>query len=215
MSAIVLISVLVLPIVYLFGLPQYNCELIGSLGFGLAAVTALVLLFLPKMLTVYAPAISTKSGKVAAVDTALKISSKKNFGANDEEMHDGNRMLQDCEQLLKGKSHEQQLMICQQHMNGWQALLMRQQAHAMDSSESHSQSHSHGSSHPSALASASATGGVRDSCYEMVSQDQLVLKQLQADMEKYPERELFAADRRSMFVMTSSTAAQDLQMLDA
>jgi hypothetical protein len=213
MSAIVLICVLVLPIVYLFGLPQYHCELIGSLGFGLGAVTALVLLFAPKMMTVYTPALSIKSSKIAAIDAALKASSKKGTG---DETQDGTQTFHDSARMLKGKSHEQRLLICQEQMSGWQALLLRNQAHAMDTSDSHSQSHSHSHSQ-----SQSAGGGVRESGYELPSREVIASSQLQPDWDVYrpvgKELTLFHANgSRSLQPLTiSTTTGHDLEMQDA
>jgi hypothetical protein len=216
MSAIVLISVLVLPIVYLFGLPQYHCELIASLGFGFGSIAAITLLFVPKLLTVYLPSIS-QSSKVAAIAAEIIMSSKKKIPDAGAGTGNGgaSSTFHDSEAMLKGKSHEQRLMICQEQMMGWQALLMRQQAHAMDTSSNHSHSHSNSHCH---------SAGVEGSAYELPTREKIASSQLQPDMDIYP-----GMDKHVMFQFdvplkhnTISTAhrsltaaQQDLEMQDA
>jgi hypothetical protein len=207
MSAIVLLSSLVLPIVYLLGLPEYNCELIASLGFGFGSITALSLLFVPKILTVYAPSMSNKSSKIVAVAADMLNSSKKKDGGHDAAQgpghEDGTVSIVDSERMMKGKSREQRLIICQEQMSGWQALLIRQQAAAMNTTSSNSAS---GGSH-----------GVNGSSYDLPPRDKIASSQLQPDADLYPElmdsRQFFSSCSQAHG--TRSTAPQDLEMQDA
>jgi hypothetical protein len=203
MSAIVLISVLVLPIVYLLGLPPYNCELIGSLAFGLGTLTALVMLFVPKVMVVYAPGLSRKSSKVAAIAADILSASGTLTGSMESDPETSNTF-QDSERMLKGKSREQRMLICQEQMTGWQALLMRQQAAAMNTTDSKN--------------SASGTGGVSRSSYEMPGREAIQSSQLQPDLDMYPpiEREsLFTANYTLPALTEGHNNHHDLEMQDA
>jgi hypothetical protein len=142
MSAIVMISVLVMPIIYFLGLAPYDRDLIASLGFAFGAIVALVLLFAPKMLALYAPFVV--SAKVLSNDV-VKNSAKK-YGDLPRDENGAPKSVYDSEDILKGKSREQKMRICQEQMQGWQALLVRQQVSALNTNSSNA-SYSKGESH--------------------------------------------------------------------
>jgi hypothetical protein len=200
MSAIVLICLLVLPIVYLLGLPEYNCELIASLGFGVGAMTALTMLFVPKMLTVYAPAPNMKSGKVAAIAAQMMNASGKMDQTVGSSGTESSTSFQDSEKMLKHKSREQRLVICQEQMTGWQTLLMMQQAAALNTTSSHS-----------------ASGGVSRSSYDLPNRDAIASSQFQADADvAFIDRELlFVTEYTQVPRTTLATHGHDLEMQDA
>jgi hypothetical protein len=132
MSAIVLVSVLIMPIVYFLNLPPYTTELVASLGFGFGAIVTLLLLFVPKVALVYnvgssAPRLSAKINPGSNPD-----SSKKRYGGHDQVAASD----EELERCLKGKSKEERLVICQDQLRRWQALLLDQQRALMNSTSS-------------------------------------------------------------------------------
>jgi hypothetical protein len=139
MSAIVLVSALILPIVYFLGLDHFTQELVASFGFGFGAIITLALLFVPKMMVHYGIDGSKMSAKVA-VD--LMISGKGKFnnenGGGNIGAHAVTRLDTESESLLKGKSQEERLLICQEHLRHWQVLLVVQQRAALNSNSTSS-----------------------------------------------------------------------------
>jgi hypothetical protein len=134
MSAIVLVSVLILPIVYFLGLNHFTQELVASFGFGFGAMVTLVLLFMPKIMVHYQLDGSKMSAKVAA---EILISGKgkyvhDNLGVNVGAL-DMMRVDVDAEAKLKGKTKEEKLFVCQEQLRYWQVLLMVQQRVALNS----------------------------------------------------------------------------------
>jgi hypothetical protein len=142
MSAIVLVSVLILPIVYFLGLAPYSCELIASIGFGFGAIVALTLLFFPKMVVVYSSKSDKrlKSGKIAAASAERDLLAISNptmtVGSAVSSSPRGPASLLFAEELLKGKSKEEKLIICQEQLAGWQTYLLSHQRSVMHSSSS-------------------------------------------------------------------------------
>jgi hypothetical protein len=136
MSAIVLVSVLILPIVYFLGLSQFTQELVASFGFGFGAIVTLTLLFVPKIMIQYRLNSSRLSAKVAmeAILTSDKKYHKVNGGAgNDDATTDATVLDLEAEALLKGKSKEEKLIICTEQQRRWQLLLLSQQRAALNS----------------------------------------------------------------------------------
>jgi hypothetical protein len=128
MASILMVSVLILPIVYFLGLSPFTQELVASFGFGFGAIVTLVLLFVPKILVVYHLNSARMSAKVAALESMLS-SKKKNQLAAVTAVGDEH----DAEALLKGKSKQEKLLICQEQYRRWQMLLMAQQRAALNS----------------------------------------------------------------------------------
>jgi hypothetical protein len=127
MSAIVLVSVLIMPIVYCLGLPPYTTELVASLGFGFGAIVTLLLLFVPKVAMVYGIGIipARLSVKINPESSKKKMETSPVTGTNE-----------DLEQFLKGKSKEERLVVCQDQLRRWQVLLLDQQRALMNSTSS-------------------------------------------------------------------------------
>jgi hypothetical protein len=128
MASILMVSVLIMPIVYFLGLSNFTQELVASFGFGFGAIVTLVLLFVPKILVVYHLTSARMSAKVAALESMLS-SKKKNQLAAVTAVGDEH----DAEALLKGKSKQEKLLICQEQYRRWQMLLMAQQRAALNS----------------------------------------------------------------------------------
>jgi hypothetical protein len=158
MSAIVLVSVLIMTIVFFLGLPHHTQELIASFGFGFGAIVTLTLLFVPKIMVQYHLNSARLSTKFGTVEPLVSSKKKYNNGATVTPAADGTAVgtairtatsqLQEAEALLKGKSKQEKLLFCQDKMRLWQGLLMRQQRAALNtnsnSTSSGAGSHSDG-----------------------------------------------------------------------
>jgi hypothetical protein len=133
MLSIVLVSVLIMPIIYFLGLPPDTTELIASLGFGFGAIVTLLLLFVPKVVVVYNIGVSFSrlSGKINPIGNA--DSSKK---TNESSQVTITATEDELEKCLKGKTKEERLVICQDRLRRWQALLLDQQRALMNSTSS-------------------------------------------------------------------------------
>jgi hypothetical protein len=131
MSAILLVSVLIMPIIYFLGLPPDTTELIASLGFGFGAIVTLLLLFVPKVALVYGIGITIPrlSAKISPGST------KEKKGAQEVD-HLTATIDDELERCLKGRSKEEKLIICQDRLRRWQALLLDQQRALMNSTSS-------------------------------------------------------------------------------
>jgi ABC-type branched-subunit amino acid transport system substrate-binding protein len=131
MSAIVMVSILIMPLVYVLGLPPFTCELIASLGFGFGAIVTLILLFSPKLVLVYNSRLGLKSNKVAAELLAAANSGKAagNVGPK-------HRSVTEADEMLKHKTKDERMTICQEQLIGWQARLLDEQRRAMHNSTS-------------------------------------------------------------------------------
>jgi ABC-type branched-subunit amino acid transport system substrate-binding protein len=120
MSVIVLVSVLILPIVYFLNLPPETRELVASFGFGFGSIVTLLLLFVPKVMVHYHLNSPKKSAQVA---TEGMFSGNYRTGSADAAA-----ATDDVEalELLKGKSNEEKLSICTDHLIRWQNVLLTQ-----------------------------------------------------------------------------------------
>jgi hypothetical protein len=125
MSAIVLVSVLIMPIIYFLGLPPYTTELIASLGFGFGAIVTVLLLFVPKVALVYGAAV-----------VPARLSARINPDSSKKHANPLAATNEDLEKCLKGKSKEERLVICQDQLRRWQVLLLDQQRALMNSTSS-------------------------------------------------------------------------------
>jgi hypothetical protein len=159
MSAIVLVSVLIMTIVFFLGLPHHTQELIASFGFGFGAIVTLALLFVPKIMVQYHLNSARLSTKFGTVEPLVSSKKKYNNGATvtpadgttvGTAVRTATSQLQEAEALLKGKSKQEKLLFCQDKMRLWQGLLMRQQRAALNtnsnSMNSNSKSNSEGAS---------------------------------------------------------------------
>jgi hypothetical protein len=131
MSAILLVSVLIMPIIYFLGLPPDTTELIASLGFGFGAIVTLLLLFVPKVALVYGTGIS-----IPRLSAKISPGSTKEKKGAQEGTHLTATIDDELERCLKGKSKEEKLIICQDRLRRWQALLLDQQRALMNSTSS-------------------------------------------------------------------------------
>jgi hypothetical protein len=147
MAAMVLICVMIMPIVYFLGLSAYSSELIASLGFGFGAAVTLMLLFVPKMTRMHrdTDAQKKKSSKIAPgmMDTDMENVSPRNMKKDGPSTSSGGsgsdgglRNIQDGVELVKGKTRQQRLIICQEQLACWQTFLLEQQHAVMNSSSS-------------------------------------------------------------------------------
>jgi hypothetical protein len=146
MSAIVLVSVLILPIIFLLGLPHHTAELIASFGFGFGAIVTLTLVFIPKMSAHYNWDGAKHSAKVA-MEAMLSAKSKRRPSQVAPTAAEGmiDMLLdQDVEHLLKGKTNQEKLLACQEQMRRWQAVLMHHQRLALNSTNSNVRASSDG-----------------------------------------------------------------------
>jgi hypothetical protein len=142
MSAIVMISVLILPIVYFLGLDHDTQDLVASFGFAFGAIVTLTLLFVPKIMVQYHLNSVRLSAKIA-VETMLSGKGKNNGGAaGTGAAAEAAQADHEAELMLKGKSKEEKLFLCQEHMRRWQALLLVQQRAALNSNSTSSNHHS-------------------------------------------------------------------------
>jgi hypothetical protein len=137
MSAIVMVSVLIMPIVYFLGLSHYTQELVASFGFGFGAIVTLVLLFVPKIMVQYHVNSARISAKVAA-ETIFSSKKKYQGGVPAQEGTNAPQIDHDAEAMLKGKTKEEKLYICQEQMRRWQVLLLVQQRAALNSNSTSS-----------------------------------------------------------------------------
>jgi hypothetical protein len=152
MSAIVMVSVLILPIVYFLGLDHYTQDFVASFGFGFGAIVTLTLLFVPKIMVKYhlnSARISAKVAVEAILSSKGKYANSGNGNAgaptNAEDAHAREADMA-AQELLKGKTKEEKLFVCQEQLRRWQALVLIQQRAALNSN-SHSTSSNVNSSH--------------------------------------------------------------------
>jgi hypothetical protein len=129
MSVIVLVSLLILPIVSFLRLPAYTSEFVAALGFGFSSVCTLVLLFVPKVMVVYGSRHERKvHSKVIAVDS-------NPFGGISSEhpsfRQRKSKFVHDAEDLLRNKAQAERLVICQEQLVGWQAMVLNEQSNMM------------------------------------------------------------------------------------
>jgi hypothetical protein len=145
MSAIVMVSVLILPIVYFLGLSHYTQDFVASFGFAFGAIVTLTLLFVPKIMVQYHLNSARMSAKVAV---EAMLSSKKKYQngtegtSNNAGTNGGMHVDADAEMMLKGKPKEEKLFICQEQLRRWQVLLLAQQRAALNSNSTSSNAHS-------------------------------------------------------------------------
>jgi hypothetical protein len=140
MSAIVMVSVLILPIVYFLGLSHYTQDLVASFGFGFGATVTLTLLFVPKIMVQY-HLDSARLSAMVAVENLLS-SKKKIQNAGGPAGAEAAQADHEAELMLKGKSKEEKLFVCQEQLRRWQVLLLAQQRAALNSNSTSSNHHS-------------------------------------------------------------------------
>jgi hypothetical protein len=124
MSVIVLVSLLILPIVYFLDLPPYTNEFVAALGFGFSAVITLGLIFIPKMLNVMFNTCNEDSKnhtKVTVIDSLGSSSDRPTVRKRKT------KFVHDAEDLLRDKHQTERLMICQEQLMGWQAMVLNEQ----------------------------------------------------------------------------------------
>jgi hypothetical protein len=153
MSAIVLVSMLIMPIVYFLGLSHFTQELVSSFGFGFGAIVTLTLLFVPKIMVQYHLNSARLSARVGALDVIL--SSKRKYHNNTDKSDaagaaaapgDEAHTDRDAEAMMKGKTKQEKLLICQDQLRRWQVMLLAQQRAALNSNSTSSNAHSQSSS---------------------------------------------------------------------
>jgi hypothetical protein len=126
MTVIVLTSLLILPIVYFLNLPPYTNEFIAALGFVVCSSAALCLIFVPKVLGVMFKTCSDdhkhKKGP-SLIDTLIAA------GASDRpSLHQRkSKFIHDADDLLRNKHAAERLIICQEQLMGWQAMVLNEQ----------------------------------------------------------------------------------------
>jgi hypothetical protein len=190
MSAIVMVSVLILPIVYFLGLNHYTQDFVASFGFACGAVVTLTLLFVPKIMVQFQWNSVRLSAKVAA-ESMLSSNNKKHTtgsGATETEESQANH---DAELKLKGKSKEEKLFICQEQLRRWQALLLTQQRAALNSNSTSSNHHS-------------SSGGVGSSSPVRMN-GSILASVVEADTDLNGGCELFAMDPNAGMNFTGCT----------
>jgi 7 transmembrane sweet-taste receptor of 3 GCPR len=113
-AVIIGISILVLPIVYFLSLSPVATETIAGLAFSICQFATLVILFLPKVLSLF-------NGD--EVDTKLKVqaSSPKILG---EQTSSSNVLLKACHEALMGKSLDEKYVVVQEQLHYWKTMLV-------------------------------------------------------------------------------------------
>lgn len=143
MSAIVLVSVLILPLVFVLGLPPFTAELIASMAFGFGAITALLLLFVPKMWLVYTTRDNDKNlYKIAAAEIAASGKSFRRFppleGLSRRKPYKASVLAEEAEEMFQGMEKQERLAVCHDQLLSWQAILLNEQRAAMSFADTYS-----------------------------------------------------------------------------
>jgi hypothetical protein len=187
MSVIVLVSILIMPIVYLLGLPHQTQELVASFGFGFGSIVTLFLLFMPKVTKQYRLTHIRSSAKVVAIEGVPALKDQVNCTPTPpEEMNETARRDRDAQQMLKHKTLDQKMRLCQEQVDRWQGLLMMQQRHALNSDHSTSNvDNSSASGDPSAKGP-SSRGIVSSSRPVSIIEPGVMESMLESDPEEGP-----------------------------
>jgi hypothetical protein len=189
MASILMVSVLIMPIVYFLGLSNFTQELVASFGFGFGAIVTLVLLFVPKILVVYHLTSARMSAKVAALESMLSSKKKNQLAAVTAVGYE-----HDAEALLKGKSKQEKLLICQEQYRRWQMLLMAQQRAALNSNPTSK--------------SGNSSGGVASQGQGRLNASLLAsVVEAEPDFNNFQEDNMFAMDPASSLNVPSLTGS--------
>jgi hypothetical protein len=153
MAAIVFVSLLIIPIVYFLNLPHFTTELVASFGFGFGAIVTLTLVFVPKMGVDYQLNAAQMAGKIVpdiGVSPRNKYHPQDLTGTGNTAPIFSNpgydQQHEECERLLKGKTNEEKLVVCQEMLVRWQMQLVTQQRIVLKSTSSRAKAASDGQS---------------------------------------------------------------------
>jgi hypothetical protein len=145
MSAIVLVCVLIMPLIFFLGLPPYTGEFIASLAFGFGSAATLLLLFVPTVLRVlYINDQKRLSAKVIAAEMIAAGSGRDKDLARQPGK---SKNVLDADHLLKNRTREDRMLICKEQLLGWQTRLLEEQRHAVNGSSSGENSTTNGGHH--------------------------------------------------------------------